>query len=71
MHVCTLYVLTYVYCPTHQVPAEWLNPSGDWHVGVKALYELFPSDLVNRLNVSCTLFLVDTLLLYTVYCLLF
>jgi len=35
-----------------QIPSHWENPSGKWHIGVKAVYELFPSALVSRLQVS-------------------
>jgi tripeptidyl-peptidase-2 len=33
-----------------KIPEDWVNPSGDWHLGCKALYEMFPSDLISRLN---------------------
>ena len=29
-----------------------MNPSGYWRIGVKALYELFPKELIARLNVG-------------------
>ena len=31
-------------------PAEWKCPSGKWHLGRKALWDLFPGSLVNRLK---------------------
>ena len=33
------------------VPNDWENPSGEWHVGIKAAFELFPSNLRSRLQV--------------------
>ncbi len=30
--------------------SKWNNPSGKWRIGIKSAYELFPSDLVSRLN---------------------
>ena len=34
-----------------RVPDEWENPSGEWHVGVKAIFQLFPNHLKGRLQV--------------------
>lgn len=33
------------------VPDGWDNPSGEWHVGIKAAFELFPGNLRSRLQV--------------------
>lgn len=33
------------------IPDEWENPSGEWHIGVKAAFELFPGSLRSRLQV--------------------
>ncbi len=32
------------------VPAEWMNPSGEFHLGLKRGFELFPPELVARLK---------------------
>lgn len=36
---------------TLHIPEEWVNPTGEWHVGVKALFELFPSAVKSRIQV--------------------
>ena len=33
------------------IPDNWENPSGEWHIGVKAAFELFPGSLRSRLQV--------------------
>ena len=33
------------------IPDDWENPSGEWHVGIKAAFELFPGSLRSRLQV--------------------
>lgn len=33
------------------IPDDWVNPTGKWHVGVKAAFELFPSAVKSRLQV--------------------
>lgn len=33
------------------VNSSWKNPSGEWHVGCKLVYELFTKDLTSRLKV--------------------
>ena len=33
------------------IPDDWKNPSGEWHIGVKAVFELFPNNLKSRLQV--------------------
>ena len=33
-----------------KLPDAWRNPSGEWHVGVKALYQLLPSNLLARVR---------------------
>lgn len=33
------------------IPDEWVNPSGKWHVGIKAIFELFPSAVESRIQV--------------------
>ena len=40
------------------VPDEWNNPTGQWHVGIKAAFELFPSAVKSRLQVSIVFFYV-------------
>lgn len=37
------------------VNSSWKNPSGEWHVGCKLIYELFTSTLTDRLKVICWL----------------
>ncbi|KAJ8771482.1 hypothetical protein K2173_026659 [Erythroxylum novogranatense] len=32
------------------VNSSWKNPSGEWHVGCKLVYELFPNSLTSRLK---------------------
>lgn len=32
------------------MPSTWKNPSGDYHVGMRRVYELFPEGLVKRLQ---------------------
>ena len=39
------------------VPDDWENPSGEWHIGIKAVFELFPGSLRSRLQV-CTVFFI-------------
>ena len=36
---------------TLHIPDGWDNPSGEWHVGVKAAFELFPTSVKVRLQV--------------------
>ena len=36
---------------TLHIPDEWENPSGEWRVGVKAVFELFPASIKARLQV--------------------
>lgn len=33
------------------VNSSWKNPSGEWHVGYKLVYELFTGTLTSRLKV--------------------
>lgn len=33
------------------VNSSWKNPSGEWHVGSKLVYELFTDTLTSRLKV--------------------
>lgn len=33
------------------VNTSWKNPSGEWHVGYKLIYELFTEKLTSRLKV--------------------
>ena len=35
-----------------QVNKEWANPSGQWRVGFKHVFDLFPGQLVKRVSVS-------------------
>lgn len=34
------------------VDSSWKNPSGEWHVGYKLVYELFTDTLTSRVKVS-------------------
>ena len=38
---------------TLAVNSSWKNPSGEWHVGYKMVYEFFTDTLTSRLKVSC------------------
>ena len=33
-----------------KLSAEWTNPSGEFHLGIKSAYELFPGPLVSRIK---------------------
>eukprot|EP00800_Vazella_pourtalesii_P000658 TRINITY_DN10577_c0_g3_i1.p1 TRINITY_DN10577_c0_g3~~TRINITY_DN10577_c0_g3_i1.p1 ORF type:complete len:1237 (-),score=308.48 TRINITY_DN10577_c0_g3_i1:24-3734(-) len=33
-----------------KIPDHWQNPTGEWHVGVKALYQLIPKGLLNKVR---------------------
>lgn len=33
------------------IPDDWVNPTGEWHVGIKAIFELFPSTVKSRMQV--------------------
>lgn len=35
---------------TLRLNKKWVNPSGEWRVGIKRAYELFPKPLVARLK---------------------
>jgi tripeptidyl-peptidase-2 len=35
---------------TLEISPKWVNPSGEYHLGLKRAYELFPKDLLNRLK---------------------
>lgn len=37
---------------TLKIPEQWRNPTGEWHVGMKAGFELFPVAVRGRLQVS-------------------
>ena len=39
---------------TLKIPVQWRNPTGEWHVGVKAGFELFPVAVRGRLQVGWT-----------------
>ena len=47
-------MLFVTHCHSHliQIPESWVNPTGEWRVGAKSLYQLFPAELIQRLNVS-------------------
>ena len=33
------------------IPDDWVNPTGEWHVGIKAIFELFPNSVISRIEV--------------------
>ena len=33
------------------IPDHWVNPTGKWHVGIKAAFDLFPSAVRTRMQV--------------------
>merc|ERR1719317_1414666 len=33
-----------------KVPSEWNNPTGEYRLGTKSLYQLFPKQLIDRLQ---------------------
>ncbi|CAN0124068.1 unnamed protein product, partial [Discosporangium mesarthrocarpum] len=35
---------------TLRLNPSWENPSGEWHLGIKRAYELFPGPLVTRVT---------------------
>uniref|UniRef100_A0AC34FNT0 Peptidase S8/S53 domain-containing protein n=1 Tax=Panagrolaimus sp. ES5 TaxID=591445 RepID=A0AC34FNT0_9BILA len=35
-----------------KIPKDWKNPSGDWHLGTKPLYELYTKAVKDRINSS-------------------
>ena len=37
---------------TLYIPDHWVNPTGKWHVGIKAAFQLFPSAVKTRLQVT-------------------
>lgn len=37
---------------TLKIPGQWRNPTGEWHVGMKAGFELFPVAVRGRLQVG-------------------
>ena len=34
-----------------KIPDEWCNPTGRWHVGMKAEYDILPDQVKNRAKV--------------------
>ena len=32
------------------IPDDWTNPTGDWHIGLKSAWELYPSPLIARMK---------------------
>jgi tripeptidyl-peptidase-2 len=34
----------------HQIPAEWNNPTGNFHIGIKNGFELYPATLRERIE---------------------
>ena len=50
--VCESRLLFVTHSHLVQIPESWVNPTGEWRVGAKALYQLFPTELIQRLNVS-------------------
>ena len=37
------------------IPDQWVNPTGKWHVGVKAAFQLFPNAIKSRILVWLSL----------------
>ena len=50
------------------VPDGWDNPSGEWHIGIKAAFELFPGNLRSRLQVVFVI--ITCKLWYKYYCMI-
>lgn len=48
------------------IDPSWKNPSGEYRVGVKRAYELFPTELVARLKKVRTCSWEDQLVGYTI-----
>lgn len=42
--------LYFVHNFCHQIPAEWKNPTGDFHVGIKNGFDLYPAKLKERIE---------------------
>lgn len=41
------------------IPDDWENPKGEWHIGLKAAFELFPSNVKSRLQVCRQIVRID------------
>jgi tripeptidyl-peptidase-2 len=37
---------------TLRVGGHWKNPTGNYYIGIKRAYELFPKELANRVKVT-------------------
>lgn len=37
---------------TLSIPDHWVNPTGRWHVGIKAAFDLFPTAVRTRMQVK-------------------
>jgi hypothetical protein len=38
------------FCLCQQIPAKWKNPTGDFHIGVKNGFDLYPAKLKERIE---------------------
>lgn len=45
-----IYTHLYIFSRTLRLNPAWKNPSGEWRVGIKRAYELFPKQLVTRVK---------------------
>ena len=50
---------------TLTIPEDWVNPSGKWHVGIKAAFDLFPDVVKLRLQVRvCVVLCIDARIVF-------
>ena len=45
------YNLMSLLLTSYQIPSSWVNPTGQYHIGIKAVYELLPDQAKDRLKV--------------------